>query len=62
MHSIEGPETRIVVSSAKLVELVSGGSSNGKSFICIIKKSGPKMLPCGTPMVTGSESDRVPLN
>ena len=35
------------------------GYSSGKSFICIRKRTGPKMEPCGTPVTIVVTSDSI---
>ena len=35
-------------------------TESGRSLIKMINKRGPRMLPCGTPEVTGSSEEMVP--
>ncbi len=55
----EWPGIRIVVSSANKIDFA--GIKWEKSVTKIIYNSGPRMLPCGTPDVIGSEVEDIPL-
>jgi hypothetical protein len=48
------------VSSAYNAAEVSFGSTFERSFIKIANRTGPKILPCGTPDVTGAKEDATP--
>ena len=48
------------MSSAYNAAEVSSGTTFGRSFIKIANRTGPRILPCGTPDVTGAQEDATP--
>ena len=52
------PDAEDVTSSANIV-VVSRYGCSGRSFIRIKKSIGPKMVPCGTPVLTIRSSEVV---
>ena len=50
-----------MVSSAHIPVDVDSGMTSGKSLMKSKKSIGPKMLPCGTPEVTGDHDEADPL-
>jgi hypothetical protein len=48
------------MSSAYNAAEVSSGSTLGRSFIKIANRTDPRVLPCGTPDVTGAQEDATP--
>ena len=49
-----------LVSSAYREGLVSFSINSGRSLMKIMKSKGPRMLPSGTPEVTGDQLDVAP--
>ena len=47
-------------SSAYSAEFVLGETLSGRSFMNMTKSNGPRMLPCGTPDVTGDHAEAAP--
>ena len=61
MSATKLPVTWTVVSSAKRTVVESNGHTDGKSFIWMAKRVGPRTDPCRTPAKVGRGAELMPF-